>query len=433
MTINYRSTAAIFLLVLFFASGSNSQAQTISPKPENSGSDQAVVPSSYKRLGSEGVLENLLAWDGHDKFVKFLDVSDENIEALKQTAVNGNSQACFALASLYRDGYHVGRNNKASVEFFNAAIKLGHVEAKVSMAYMHRCALGVEFDPNEETRLYDAAVEEYTIKADKGDVAAQYRIGEIHDKRMGGNRKEIRKLAFSWYRKAAEQGYPKAQCTLGEFYLTGKSPVEEDAEKAVNWYQKAAGHGWAEAQYQLGVCSTNGLGMPVDESAAAQWYQLAAEQGYADAQFNLGTCYRKGAGVKQDAKTAVKWYRSAAKQDHRNAQYNLGACYLTGEGVEVDAIEAAKWFEKAAKQGVATAQFSIGFCYRVGVGVAVDNKRAFKWFLKAANQGNADGQFHLALCYAGGIGVRRNPNQSMIWTRKAAHQGHEEAKKNLGY
>lgn len=44
------------------------------------------------------------------------------------------------------------------------------------------------------------------------------------------------KLAVRWYRKAAEQGYARAQCNLGYKYDLGEGVPQSDAS-AVHWYE----------------------------------------------------------------------------------------------------------------------------------------------------------------------------------------------------
>jgi hypothetical protein len=45
------------------------------------------------------------------------------------------------------------------------------------------------------------------------------------------------KQAASWYQKAAEQGYAKAQSNLGIAYAFGKGVLKDD-KQAVYWYPK---------------------------------------------------------------------------------------------------------------------------------------------------------------------------------------------------
>jgi TPR repeat protein len=88
--------------------------------------------------------------------------------------------------------------------------------------------------------------------------------------------------AARWYRKAADQGHPAAQCSLGVCYSKGEGVVQDHPE-AVKWYRKAGEHGLALAQCDLGVCYEKGEGVPQDSVEAYKWFSLAAAQGHEDA------------------------------------------------------------------------------------------------------------------------------------------------------
>ncbi len=83
---------------------------------------------------------------------------------------------------------------------------------------------------------------------------------------------------MKWYRKAAEQGYAKAQYNLGNMYREGEG-VKQDYAKAVRWYTKAAEQGYALAQCNLGVMYANGTGVSPDYKLAYGWFSLSAAQG----------------------------------------------------------------------------------------------------------------------------------------------------------
>ena len=186
--------------------------------------------------------------------------------------------------------------------------------------------------------------------------------------------------AVKWYRKAAEQGYAKAQYNLGVVYAQGQGVAKDDAE-AVKWYRKAAEQGNAEAQYNLGVMYDNGEGVPQDDAEAVKWYRKAAEQG--DARRKLPRRHvRQRQGVPQDDAEAVKWYRKAAEQGDAWAQ-SPRRLYADGRGVPQDDAEAVKWYRLAAEQGDAVAQVSIGRMYAEGQGVAQDYVQALMWLTLA--------------------------------------------------
>ena len=65
----------------------------------------------------------------------------------------------------------------------------------------------------------------------------------------------------------------EAQLSLGFMYLG----AQDDAE-AMRWYRRAADQGYARAQNILGVMYGNGEGVPQDYVEAHIWYNLAAAQ-----------------------------------------------------------------------------------------------------------------------------------------------------------
>jgi uncharacterized protein len=71
------------------------------------------------------------------------------------------------------------------------------------------------------------------------------------------------KTAFSFYKKAAEQGELAAQFNVGLYYDVGKGAAQDYAE-AVRWYKLAAAQGYSSAQYNLGAIYANGKGVLQD-------------------------------------------------------------------------------------------------------------------------------------------------------------------------
>jgi len=139
----------------------------------------------------------------------------------------------------------------------------------------------------------------------------------------------------------AKNGDPEAQYEVGDEYAE-----EKNYKKAFEWYKKAAEQGYARAQYNFGVMYEQGPGTLKDYKKAVKWYKKAAEQGYAQAQYNLGVMYSQGQGTLKDYKKALKWYQKAAKQGLAIAQYNLGVMYYNGYGTLKDKSKAKYWIKK---------------------------------------------------------------------------------------
>ncbi|MET4862690.1 tetratricopeptide repeat protein [Morganella morganii] len=89
----------------------------------------------------------------------------------------------------------------------------------------------------------------------------------------------------------AEQGDVSAQYNIGTMYDAGAG-LPFDAVKAIEWYKKAALQGHAKAQYALGMMYEFGYGSPHDQMEAEEWFKKSAGQGDTDALFHLNSVYK---------------------------------------------------------------------------------------------------------------------------------------------
>lgn len=152
-------------------------------------------------------------------------------------------------------------------------------------------------------------------KAEQGDAEAQYLLGVLY--RHGGS-DEQRVQAVTWYRKAAEQGLPKAQDELAFIYFHGCG-VPEDFAEAVKWELKAADKGDVFIQYFIAEKYFRGAGVPMNHAEAAAWYRKAAEKDLDWAQCRLGLMYYNGQGLPQNYIEAYFWANIAAAKGNQDA------------------------------------------------------------------------------------------------------------------
>jgi TPR repeat protein len=125
-------------------------------------------------------------------------------------------------------------------------------------------------------------------------------------------------VAFKAWEPLANQGYSKAQASLGWMYHTGNG-VTRDIQQAMGWYTLAAEQNHAIAQNNLAVFYENGQGVIPDNKAAFSWYKKSAESGYPYAQYNLGRMYAQGLGTRKNIKEAIYWWRSASRHKVKKA------------------------------------------------------------------------------------------------------------------
>ena len=107
---------------------------------------------------------------------------------------------------------------------------------------------------------------------------------------------DIYEAAVRQSRLAAEKGDAEAQFALGRGYELG-SGVPKDLEQAAQWYRKAAEQGHSEAQYHLGLCYEFGSGVPKNLEQAAKWYRKATGEGHFEARFRLLLCDKNNSGA----------------------------------------------------------------------------------------------------------------------------------------
>ncbi len=77
---------------------------------------------------------------------------------------------------------------------------------------------------------------------------------------------------------AAQEGYPSAECGVGNFYVMAfpkHYACEYSAEKATEWWLKASEHGNAGAQCNLAGYYSSGTGVPKNPAEAYVWGSMA--------------------------------------------------------------------------------------------------------------------------------------------------------------
>ena len=154
--------------------------------------------------------------------------------------------------------------------------------------------------------------------AEQGDAEAQYNLGFMYAEGRGVSKDEaeVGALVPAGRRSGA---MPVRSTSSRIMYADGRGVSKDEAE-AVRWYRLAADQGYAKAQYTLGVMYAEGRGVPKDEAEAVRWYRLAADQGLAGAQGDLGFMYADGRGVLKDSVLAHMWFNIAGANGNASAR-----------------------------------------------------------------------------------------------------------------
>lgn len=302
---------------------------------------------------SESTAEGLLQCKDDKGLMKLFltDHTEKAYEQIRKAADEGNAIALYMMAAYFSQGYGVQPiNQQKAIAYFKKSYEAGYPVAGYDVA-----AFLPDGSP-EQDEIRNHAKDNILELANEEDVFAQTNAAWGYREGYGTAVDHVE--AVKWVRKAAEQGFARAQYDLGWMYQYGRG-VERFDEKAAGWYLKAAEQGYAEAQCNLGYMYANGTGVEQSYVKAAEWFLKAAEQGDADAQYHLVVMYRDGTGVERSDEKAAEWYLKAAEQGLADALYPLGFMYEYGDGVEQSDAKALEWYQKAAEQGDADAMVAL--------------------------------------------------------------------------
>lgn len=224
-------------------------------------------------------------------------------------------------------------------------------------------------------------------RAKKGDVNAQFRMGQNYQYGLNGYEKDDLN-AYYWYAQAAKKNHVEAMNKMGAAYF-----VQRDYTNARKWFEKAAKAKSVNAQFNLGYLLFDEQYGQVDRSKAMEMLKMAADSNNVDAQFLLGYIYFTQEYYEQ----AKNLLQKAADQDDAVACYYLAKCYLRlSNNSAPDKLEAQErafeMYLKSAELGCVNAQYAVCRCYWNSIGVPKDEEKARTWCEKAAMQGYAPAQ-----------------------------------------
>lgn len=215
------------------------------------------------------------------------------IQFYRKSAAAGDPLAMhkYALMLLYG---HLGmkRNIKEGISWLKRASAVATVDCPHSLMDLARL---FEKDSGCPMIIADEgyALELYHRAAQLLHAPAQYRLGTCHEFGLLDCKMEPQ-TALKWYAKSADQGYAEAELALSHWYLTGTPATALEDPEHINdyivikpsepdafyWAERAALQGLPKAQYTLGYYYEEGVGVEADLGAALLWYRRAAEQKY---------------------------------------------------------------------------------------------------------------------------------------------------------
>lgn len=251
--------------------------------------------------------------------------------------------------------------------------------------------------------------------------------------------------------------------SLGLKYLNGKD-VSKNNLKALHLFRKAAEQGYPRAEYQLGIMYRDGIGVGRNKKTAIKLFRHASVWGESDAKSALdqlngnnkpskgtdgdgGALYRRakkylsGNSNKEDFNHAYRLLIKSARLNHRESQYEVGILYKNGTGTPKNIEKAKYWLTKAVDNGYVIARVALRKLLSHEAGhknkkfKAINGQYNFSAdsvYVAAAKKGNVNAQYKLGLMYIMGDVIERNPSEGLLWLRRAAKHNHLDAQLKLG-
>jgi TPR repeat protein len=341
----------------------------------------------------------------------------------------GDAGAELALGLMYTEGQGVAKSDVSAFDWLIRAANQGNSTAQFQVALMYQEGRGTTANSQHSLEmLQKAAALHY--------VPAMSRLAQLYEDR-GGSSNDA--LALQWYRMAAEQNDAHSQYELGMRYREGRG-VERNDSEAVKWFHKAADQGDDDARTTLaelyvdeGKWTNGAASADVKLNQAADLLLRAANSSHAEAQYRVGLLFEQGHWGSTNRAQAVDWFSKAASQKNVEAAKRLSALYRAGQLATQDLAQVVIWCRMAAESGDTESQVSLGLLYRKGEGVQRDDREAYQWFTRAAMQSNIVAQFNLGDMTDDGFGTTASSWRAAEWYRNAAQNGYAPAQRRLGW
>ncbi|MBY6199783.1 sel1 repeat family protein [Maritalea mobilis] len=204
--------------------------------------------------------------------------------------------------------------------------------------------------------------------------------------------------AVRLYERSAEAGVGAAYSRLGDYYLLGIRPIDEDVDRAVEYYRQAVDLGDTEAMVTLAQMHRLGRGVPRDGDEMLRLLEMATEAGYHRARTALLDIYLTGDDVPAgttvqlpDASRAVPILTELAREGDVSAALRLAQLYDRGApGIEPDPQRRYGWVGFAAENGAPEAIAARAFLLEQGIGTERDPILAAAEYVRALETGEVD-------------------------------------------
>ena len=344
---------------------------------------------------------------------------NESISWYKKSAETGNGEAQIKLGTIYREGNNVGKNYLESIRYYSMQPTCEDSNIQLLVGQMYQSGgHGISKDLAKAYTWNKKA-------AEQGETEAAYLVGNAL--RFGVGVSEDKEAAFEWLEKAAHNNNIAAISEIGEMCASGEGIQngEPDIEKALFYDNLGIQLGSAKSSENLAFIYYQGLGsVEKDLETAFTLFLEAAEKNLVGSQAMVAKMYSDGTGISKNVEESLAWYKRAADNNDGDSALIVAEIYDSGEIVQKDDEQALKYYEISANQGNAKACDAVGYMYMMGIGCKHNLSKARRYFELAAKSGIARSQ-----CFLGGLlyTYDKDYDQAFRWYKESAEQNYAPA------
>lgn len=199
-------------------------------------------------------------------------------------AENGVPAAMHMTAQFLAEGIFCKRDEDAAFKWFMTAARAGYEESINVIALCYENGVYVAKNPQIAQKWRSGfTIEEYTEERTEEPEPPTNDGEELYQTARRCLSNQDYEGAAMFYKRAAEMGHARAQCSYGKCLYTG-SGVAKNLAGAFAWFSKAAEQDLDIAQYNLGIMYLKGVYVEKNLDEAKRCFTLAMENGHPEAE-----------------------------------------------------------------------------------------------------------------------------------------------------
>ncbi|KAK1830510.1 hypothetical protein QBC39DRAFT_260816 [Podospora conica] len=389
------------------AGRSDSQANSFKPFNTPSGTTTMDAPSfsPFPKVKGENIppsdeeKEEIL-WQARDSVLHSNNVSMQVIWA-RDTLIWVETSADVAAREWKRDGRGKDRPATPKIEHQLRVDAVNIIDYLSTQDHPEACFMKgkwLEFGKFGQRENKREAYALYRKAAENGYGRAEYRMGMLYE-----HSNDIAN-AVKHYNLGIALGDSASSYRLGMMHLMGQHGFQKDFLHGLDLIHKAATTADEDAPqgaYVYGMLVARELPdvhipesiLPFEHVVARQYIEKAAYLSFAKAQLKMGQAYELSQlGCDFNPSYSLHYYGLAARQGQPEASLGVSRWFLFGyEGAFAKNEQLAfKYAQDAADTGLATGEFAMGYYHEIGIHVQKNIQEARRWYELAAEHGNSD-------------------------------------------